>query len=118
MSDGSKGEESLVLTVTSRSDRPDADSYQPLLDRLDRAETVAAIWQGNEAGCARGRHTPHTAVRSWSVLAKHSGHFSLVDAISWFEVAMRAVHALARQIGEGHQINDEIVKPLIYPAFT
>ncbi len=38
----------LVLTVNGRAELvvQDAESYQALLDRLDRAETVAAIRQG------------------------------------------------------------------------
>jgi PHD/YefM family antitoxin component YafN of YafNO toxin-antitoxin module len=38
----------LVLTVNGRAELivQDADSYQTLLDRLERAETVAAIRQG------------------------------------------------------------------------
>jgi PHD/YefM family antitoxin component YafN of YafNO toxin-antitoxin module len=40
----------LVLTVNGRAELivQDADSYQTLLDRLERAETVAAIRQGME----------------------------------------------------------------------
>jgi len=40
----------LVLTVNGRAELivQDADSYQELLDRLERAETVAAIRQGME----------------------------------------------------------------------
>jgi prevent-host-death family protein len=40
----------LVLTVNGRAEIivQDADSYQTLLDRLERAETVAAIRQGME----------------------------------------------------------------------
>jgi prevent-host-death family protein len=40
----------LVLTVNGRAEIvvQDADSYQALLDRLERAETVAAIRQGME----------------------------------------------------------------------
>ena len=40
----------LVLTVNGRAELivQDADSYQKLLDRLERAETVAAIRQGME----------------------------------------------------------------------
>jgi PHD/YefM family antitoxin component YafN of YafNO toxin-antitoxin module len=40
----------LVLTVNGRAELivQDADSYQTLLDRLQRAETVAAIRQGIE----------------------------------------------------------------------
>jgi len=40
----------LVLTVNGRAELivQDADSYQALLDRLERAETVAAIRQGME----------------------------------------------------------------------
>ncbi len=40
----------LVLTVNGRAELivQDADSYQDLLDRLERAETVAAIRQGME----------------------------------------------------------------------
>ncbi len=44
-----KGRKSpLVLTVNGRAELivQDAESYQALLDRLDRAETVAAIRQG------------------------------------------------------------------------
>ena len=38
----------LILTVNGRAELivQDADSYQELLDRLERAETVAAIRQG------------------------------------------------------------------------
>jgi len=38
----------LVLTVNGRAELivQDADSYQELLDRLERAETVAAIREG------------------------------------------------------------------------
>ena len=40
----------MVLTVNGRAEVvvQDADSYQVLLDRLERAETVAAIRQGME----------------------------------------------------------------------
>jgi PHD/YefM family antitoxin component YafN of YafNO toxin-antitoxin module len=40
----------LVLTVNGRAELivQDADSYQKLLDRLERAETVAAIREGME----------------------------------------------------------------------
>jgi len=40
----------LVLTVNGRAELivQDAESYQTLLDRLERAETVAAIRQGME----------------------------------------------------------------------
>ena len=40
----------LVLTVNGRAELivQDAGSYQALLDRLERAETVAAIRQGKE----------------------------------------------------------------------
>ncbi len=40
----------LVLTVNGRAELivQDAGSYQALLDRLERAETVAAIRQGME----------------------------------------------------------------------
>jgi PHD/YefM family antitoxin component YafN of YafNO toxin-antitoxin module len=40
----------LVLTVNGRAELivQDADSYQALLDRLERAETLAAIRQGME----------------------------------------------------------------------
>jgi prevent-host-death family protein len=40
----------LVLTVNGRAELivQDADSYQALLDRLERAETIAAIRQGME----------------------------------------------------------------------
>ncbi len=40
----------LVLTVNGRAELivQDAESYQMLLDRLERAETVAAIRQGME----------------------------------------------------------------------
>ena len=40
----------LVLTVNGRAEVivQDADSYQALLERLERAETVAAIRQGME----------------------------------------------------------------------
>jgi prevent-host-death family protein len=40
----------LVLTVNGRAEIvvQDADSYQALLDRLERAETAAAIRQGME----------------------------------------------------------------------
>ena len=40
----------LVLTVNGRAELivQDADSYQELLDRLERAETVAAIREGME----------------------------------------------------------------------
>jgi len=40
----------LVLTVNGRAELivQDADSYQELLDRLERAETVAAVRQGME----------------------------------------------------------------------
>jgi len=40
----------LVLTVNGRAELivQDADSYQELLDRLERAETVAAIREGIE----------------------------------------------------------------------
>jgi prevent-host-death family protein len=40
----------LVLTVNGRAELvvQDADSYQALLDRLERAEIVAAIRQGME----------------------------------------------------------------------
>ena len=40
----------LVLTVNGRAELivQDAESYQALLDRLERAETVAAILQGIE----------------------------------------------------------------------
>ena len=40
----------MVLTVNGRAELivQDADSYQTLLDRLERAETVAAIRQGME----------------------------------------------------------------------
>ncbi len=40
----------LVLTVNGRAELivQDAESYQALLDRLERAETVAAIRQGME----------------------------------------------------------------------
>ena len=40
----------LVLTVNGRAELivQDADSYQTLLDRLERAETVAAVRQGME----------------------------------------------------------------------
>ena len=40
----------LVLTVNGRAELivQDADSYQELLDRLERAETIAAIRQGME----------------------------------------------------------------------
>lgn len=40
---------SLVLAVNGRAELivQDAGSYQALLDRLERAETVAAIRQGN-----------------------------------------------------------------------
>lgn len=40
----------LVLTVNGRAEIivQDADSYQTLLDRLERAETVAAIREGIE----------------------------------------------------------------------
>jgi PHD/YefM family antitoxin component YafN of YafNO toxin-antitoxin module len=46
----------LVLTVNGRAELivQDAESYQALLDRLDRAETVAAIRQGIEQ-MARGK---------------------------------------------------------------
>lgn len=45
----------LVLTVNGRAELivQDAESYQALLDRLDRAETAAAIRQGMEQ-IARG----------------------------------------------------------------
>ncbi len=40
----------MVLTVNGRAEVvvQDADSYQALLDRLERAETIAAIRQGME----------------------------------------------------------------------
>jgi PHD/YefM family antitoxin component YafN of YafNO toxin-antitoxin module len=40
----------LVLTLNGRAELivQDADSYQELLDRLERAETVAALRQGIE----------------------------------------------------------------------
>jgi prevent-host-death family protein len=40
----------LVLTVNGRAEIvvQDAESYQTLLDRLERAETIAAIRQGME----------------------------------------------------------------------
>ncbi|HEV2382190.1 MAG TPA: type II toxin-antitoxin system Phd/YefM family antitoxin [Terriglobia bacterium] len=40
----------MVLTVNGRAELivQDADSYQALLDRLERAETVAAIREGME----------------------------------------------------------------------
>ena len=40
----------LVLTVNGRAEIvvQDAESYQALLDRLERAETIAAIRQGME----------------------------------------------------------------------
>jgi prevent-host-death family protein len=40
----------LVLTINGRAEIvvQDADSYQALLDRLERAETAAAIRQGME----------------------------------------------------------------------
>ena len=40
----------MVLTVNGRAEVvvQDADSYQVLIDRLERAETVAAIRQGME----------------------------------------------------------------------
>lgn len=52
-----KGRKSpLVLTVNGRAELivQDAESYQALLDRLDRAETVAAIRQGMKQ-IARGQ---------------------------------------------------------------
>ena len=49
----------LVLTVNGRAELivQDADSYQTLLDRLERAETVAAIRQGMEQ-FERGKGIP------------------------------------------------------------
>jgi PHD/YefM family antitoxin component YafN of YafNO toxin-antitoxin module len=43
-------ENPLILTVNGRAELivQDAGSYQALLDRLERAETVAAIRQGSE----------------------------------------------------------------------
>ena len=49
----------MVLTVNGRAEVvvQDADSYQALLDRLERAETVAAIRQGMEQ-FERGERIP------------------------------------------------------------
>ena len=49
----------LVLTVNGRAELvvQDAHSYQTLLDRLERAETVAAIRQGMEQ-FERGKGMP------------------------------------------------------------
>ncbi len=49
----------MVLTVNGRAEVvvQDADSYQALLDRLERAETVAAIRQGVEQ-FERGKGIP------------------------------------------------------------
>jgi prevent-host-death family protein len=49
----------IVLTVNGRAEVvvQDAASYQELLDRLERAETVAAIRQGMEQ-IERGEGTP------------------------------------------------------------
>ncbi len=49
----------LVLTVNGRAEVvvQDATSYQALLDRLERAETVAAIRQGIEQ-FERGKRIP------------------------------------------------------------
>ncbi|HEY6270568.1 MAG TPA: type II toxin-antitoxin system Phd/YefM family antitoxin [Terriglobales bacterium] len=49
----------LVLTVNGRAELivQDADSYQELLDRLERAETVAAIREGMEQ-FERGQGVP------------------------------------------------------------
>ncbi len=49
----------MVLTVNGRAEVvvQDADSYQALLDRLERAETVAAVRQGMEQ-FERGERIP------------------------------------------------------------
>jgi len=49
----------LVLTVNGRAELvvQDAESYQAMLDRLERAETVAAIRRGIEQ-TARGEAIP------------------------------------------------------------
>jgi prevent-host-death family protein len=49
----------LVLTVNGRAELvvQDAESYQRMLDRLDRAETLAAIRRGMEQA-ARGEGIP------------------------------------------------------------
>jgi prevent-host-death family protein len=49
----------LVLTVNGRAELvvQDAESYQEMLDRLDRAETLAAIRRGMEQA-GRGQGIP------------------------------------------------------------
>jgi prevent-host-death family protein len=99
-----KNKTPLVLTVNGRAEIvvQDADSYQAILDRLERAETAAAIRQGME------QFEPSEGIpldqAEWRLRRKHG--FSRSDFTASFPGSRRnrTVHQGKQQLRAGRKV--------------